>query len=352
MNHLRRGHWMAGYLAECEQVDASAPAHTPDVAESAMYRQALVVVENALAALRPRARDAYLAHGLHGEKQVDIAARLGVSLNTVERDIGTATRCIEDALHAWRHTSPRGAPPQAASRRRSLAALLGVFAVGVTGTAVWQHLQREALRFQTALTTPRARQLQRSLPDGSELTLDASSHLDIDYSAERRLTRLLEGAAFFAVQRDANRPFIVQVQGVQVTVLGTRFGVEIDGGNGVLVQVESGRVRVDAYGRTHELTAGQSLRAFDGETLLKDIARPAAWRQGEIEFDAVPLADALARVERYSATRLRATPAAGQLRISGTLRVADARDWLASLPQVLPVRTRTLPDGGVEVAVK
>jgi len=350
MNHLRRGHWMAGYIAECEQIDAGTPAQTPDVAESAMYRQALAVVEKTLTGLSPRMRDTYLSNGLHGEKQADIAARLGVSLNTVERDIAQATRCLEDALHAWRHTRTR--PAKAAGRRKSLAALLGVFAVGITGTAVWHHLQREALRFRTALATQRGRQLQRGLPDGSELTLDALSRVEVDYTAERRLVRLLDGAAFFKVQRDESRPFIVEARGVQVSVLGTRFGVEIDAGQGVLVQVESGRVRVDAGGQTDELTAGQSLRAFEGRLRREDIERPAAWRHGELQFHDMPLADALARVQRYSATRLSATPAAARLRISGELRVADAGDWLASLPRVLPVRLKTLVDGGLEVVAR
>ncbi|MEG0224659.1 MAG: sigma-70 family RNA polymerase sigma factor [Comamonas sp.] len=352
MNHLRRGHWMAGYLAECEQIDAGAPAQTPDVADSAMYRQALAVVEKTLAGLSPRMRDTYLANGLHGEKQADIAARLGVSLNTVERDIAQAARCIEDALHAWRNPRAPARAASSAGRRKSLAALLGVFAVGVSGTAAWHHLQREALRFQTALATVRGRQLQRGLPDGSELTLDASSRVEVDYTAERRLVRLLDGAAFFAVQRDTDRPFIVEARGVQVTVLGTRFGVDIDGGQGVLVQVESGRVRVDTGDQTDELTAGQSLRAFEGRLRRDAIERPAAWRHGELQFHDMPLADALARVQRYSTTRLSATPAAGRLRISGELRVADAGDWLASLPRVLPVRIKTLADGGVEVAAR
>lgn len=352
MNHLRRDRWMAGYLAECARADAAMPAQAPDVADGAMYRQALAVVEKALAGLAPRVRESYLACGLHGEKQADIAARLGVSLNTVERDIAQATRCIEDALHAWRHTRPAAARPKAGGRRKSLAALLGVFAVGVTGTALWRHLQGEARRFNAALATSRGQQLQRDLPDGSGLMLDAASRLEVDYSAAQRRIQLLDGAAFFAVQRDADRPFVVQARGVRVTVLGTRFGVEIDGRQGVLVQVESGRVRVDVDGRAHELGAGQSLRAVDGETLLSDVAYPAAWRQGEIAFDAVPLADALARVQRYAATTLRATPAVAGLRISGKLRVADAGDWLASLPRVLPVRLKTLADGGVEVAAR
>jgi ferric-dicitrate binding protein FerR (iron transport regulator) len=234
-------------------------------------------------------------------------------------------------------------------RRKSLAALLGIFAVGVTGTAAWQHLQREALRFQTTLATLRGRRLQRDLPDGSKVTLDAQSRLEVDYTAARRLTRLHEGAAFFAVQRDTARPFVVQALGVEVTVLGTRFGVEIDGGLGVVVQVESGLVRVDAHGQRAELSAGQGLRVFQERLVLTNVANPAAWRNGELDFDAVPLADVLARLERYSPAALRATPAAAGLPVGGTVRVADARGWLASLPSVLPVRVSRLPNGDIEV---
>jgi transmembrane sensor len=354
MNHLRRGNWLQGYLAECGAIDGAAPAQAPDVAESAMYRQAVARVEAALASLPARVRDTYLAHGLHGEKQVDFAERLGLSIDTVKRDIAQATRCIEDALHAWRHTPNAGRGDATIAgrtgRRRSLAALLGVFAVGVSGTAVWQHLQREALRFQTTIATLRGRLLQRSLPDGSEVTLDAQSRLEVDYTAALRLTRLREGAAFFSVQRDEARPFVVQALGVEVTVLGTRFGVEIDGGRGVVVQVESGRVQVDAEGRRAELGAGQSLRIVGGERVLTTVAHAAAWRQGELSFDAVPLAEVVQRMARYSQTELRVAPAAAHLPISGKVRVAEAQSWLASLPSVLPVRVDRQQDGSIVIA--
>lgn len=349
MNHLRRENWLQGYLAECGQIDGASPTQAVDVAESAMYRQAVGSVDAALARMPARVRETYLANGLHGEKQVDIATRLGVSVDTVKRDIAQATCSIEDALHAWRQTpkTPK-ALARTGGRRKSLGALLGVFAVGVGGAALWRHLQHEALRFQASLATLRGR-LQRSLPDGSQVTLDAQSRLDVDYTAERRMARLQAGAAFFVVQRDVDRPFVVQARGVRVTVLGTRFGVEIDGGEGVVVQVESGRVRVDAQGQTHELTSGQGLRVARDELVLTRVDSPASWRQGQLEFDAVPLSEALARVARYSPNTLRASPAAAALPISGTVRVAEARSWLRSLPSVLPVRLKALPDGGLEI---
>src|SRR6218665_830645 len=105
MNHLRRGSWMQAHLAECEHAHAVSPALAPDVADTAMYRQAVAAVESALERLPARVRDTYLAHGLDGEKQADIADRLGLSIDTVKRDIAQATRSIEAALHTWRQTT-------------------------------------------------------------------------------------------------------------------------------------------------------------------------------------------------------------------------------------------------------
>ena len=358
MSHLHRGSWMQRYLAECEQMEGALPAQTPDVAEGMMYRQAVARVEAALKDLPSRTREIYLAHGLHGEKQVDIALRMGVSIDTVKRDVAQATRCIEECLHVWRHTSQveakavnaQGGSSSRRSRRKSLTALLSVFTLSMTGTAVWRHLESEALRFKTTLATLRGKQLHQNLPDGSVLTLDAQSHIEVDFLADRRLTRLLAGAAFFEVRRDENRPFVVQARDVQVTVLGTRFGVEIDASESIVVQVESGRVRVDTLGQSHALTAGQSLRVQPEGTSLTRVLHPSSWRDGRLDFDTVPLAQVLARIQRYSAASLRATPSAASLPISGTVHVAQAQGWLKSLPGVLPVRINALADGSIEVA--
>lgn len=358
MSHLHRGSWMQRYLTECEQMEGALPAQTPDVAEGVMYRQAVARVEAALKDLPSRTREIYLAHGLHGEKQVDIALRMGVSIDTVKRDVAQATRCIEECLHVWRHTSQveakavnaQGGSSSRRSRRKSLTALLSVFTLSMTGTAVWRHLESEALRFKTTLATLRGKQLHQNLPDGSVLTLDAQSHIEVDFSADRRLTRLLAGAAFFEVRRDENRPFVVQARDVQVTVLGTRFGVEIDASESIVVQVESGRVRVDTLGQSHALTAGQSLRVQPEGTSLTRVLHPSSWRDGRLDFDTVPLAQVLARIQRYSAASLRATPSAASLPISGTVHVTQAQGWLKSLPGVLPVRINTLADGSIEVA--
>ena len=68
------------------------------------------------AALPERMQAALLAHRLHGERQADIAQRLQVSLNTVERDLMQADACLEAALLRWRGGVEAGL--QASSRKR------------------------------------------------------------------------------------------------------------------------------------------------------------------------------------------------------------------------------------------
>ncbi len=81
------------------------------------------------------------------------------------------------------------------------------------------------------------------LPDGSRMTLDTDSEVDIAFAPERRNLRLVKGRAFFDVAHDAQRPFAVVADGREVEALGTRFDVRMDPGQVRVVLVE-GRVSV------------------------------------------------------------------------------------------------------------
>ncbi|MBV7540563.1 sigma-70 family RNA polymerase sigma factor [Acidovorax sp. sic0104] len=337
LDRQRRAQWLQSHTRDSAATGAAA-GHAPDVADALMYRQALAAVEAALAALPGRTREAFVAHRVHGESQAAIAGRLGVSLNTIERDLGAASDRIETALRQWRG-EPRP-PAREGGRRRSLASLLAVGGLGVVGALGWRLWRDQALHWEGSYAAARGRSLTQPLPDGSGLILDAQSRIELAYDARRRSARLLEGAAFFAVQHDASRPFTVQAREVTVTVLGTRFGVEIEPGGSVLVQTESGLVRV-SRGDTvlaGALGAGQGLRVAPDGTPRAVPGTAAPWRHGRLHFDAVPLAEATERLARYARLELATDARAAQLRISGTVEIAEAADWLQALPAVLPLR--------------
>lgn len=330
-----------------------APAHAPDVADSLMYRQALAVLEQALASLPERTRQVFVAHRVQGDKQPAIAARLGVSLNTVERDLIQAGDCIADALQRWRGAAGTAAGGHKPGRRRSLGALLGVAGLGLSGPLAWQQWQawrHQHVQWQARWATPRGQQQRHRLPDGSVLQLDAQSVAQLQFFATRREVLLTQGAAFFEVAADAERPFAVQAAGVRVVVLGTRFGVELgtalDGSPQVMVQVESGRVRVEpAPGAAATLLLGGEGLRVDGATAtpLAPGDEAAPWRHGELVFTDVPLGQALARLGRYAPFALEASPEAARLPVNGRVRIARAQAWVQALPRAMPVRVLPLP---------
>ncbi|WP_454886915.1 RNA polymerase sigma factor [Sphingomonas oryzagri] len=60
-------------------------------------REELARIEAALAAIGDRARDVFRLHRIEGIAQRDIAARMGVSLSTVESDMRKAYRAVLEA---------------------------------------------------------------------------------------------------------------------------------------------------------------------------------------------------------------------------------------------------------------
>lgn len=99
------------------------------------------------------------------------------------------------------------------------------------------------------------------LPDGSEVVLNRYTRLsfDPDFGEESR-TVSLEGEAFFDVQPDEHRPFIILTENAKVQVLGTSFNVNAyDSLDAVEVIVETGVVSLQPVQGNDkvELTAGQ-----------------------------------------------------------------------------------------------
>jgi len=96
-----------------------------------------------------------------------------------------------------------------------------------------------------------------TLPDGSVATLNKHSVLTYPSSFKGKTRKVkLEGEAFFNVKANKEKPFIIDVNDVQVKVVGTSFNVKSN--NGVTeVIVETGIVQVTKDGQMIELQAGE-----------------------------------------------------------------------------------------------
>ena len=83
-----------------------------------------------------------------------------------------------------------------------------------------------------------------SLADGSEIALHGDAKLEIiSMNDQLREVSLTQGKAYFDIERDESRPFIIRTENASVRVLGTSFLVEADNSD-TEVCVESGLVEL------------------------------------------------------------------------------------------------------------
>ncbi|TDW99201.1 FecR family protein [Dinghuibacter silviterrae] len=127
---------------------------------------------------------------------------------------------------------------------------------------------------------------QLTLPDGSRVTVNASSRLAYAKSFKTRQVRLMTGEAFFEVTKDQNRPFTVETKGINTRVLGTSFNIRsYDRDTATVIALVTGKVSVD---ETTTLDPGDELTVNKSGNKLKtrfdDEKNITAWEQKAMYF--------------------------------------------------------------------
>jgi transmembrane sensor len=141
------------------------------------------------------------------------------------------------------------------------------------------------------------------LGEGSVVRLAPSSRLRV--LAGRGRSVMLEGRAFFAVQRMPQSPLIVRTPAGDARVLGTRFELAADSG-GLRLWVVEGRVALSTPREQTEVAAGQETSVKNGVVVRPAPAdtSPTAgrWVGTFLAFQATPLGDAAREIERVYRT--------------------------------------------------
>ena len=211
--------------------------------------------------------------------------------------------------------------------------------------------------YQTALGERRT----VTLADGSHITLDSASKVEVRYTSDARKIVLARGEARFDVAHDVQRPFSVQARDRVVIATGTAFDVDV-ATPAVRVTLIEGHVVVLQH-RTVDrsrtpppavaMQAGQQYIAVpDSPPQLADVSldHETAWESGRIVVDNEPLGEVVDRVDRYAAKPVTIGDAAvAQLRLSGVFVAGDTDTFLDSVTHYLPVEAVKEPDGSVRL---
>ncbi len=287
-------------------------------------------------------------------------------------------RCLGAFARARAVMVPLAAPRPATRSLPSRRALLwgggGAIAAGITGAATVAIHPPAARprRFESLLGEIR----HIPLDDGSRITLNTDSALSVEFSATRRLVRLLRGEAYFEVAKAHDRPFIVSGPFVQVRTVGTAYNVRLTDPHTMQVDLTSGRVALEnppsplmrslqgltggwpasddlspvfmeaGHRATITLSDASNKMLISIEAVADDaLARGLAWRDGQIAFENTSLAEAAAEFARYSPRRLViADPALAHSHISGLFATTDPAGFAKACALSLGAHVRNEDD--------
>ena len=137
-----------------------------------------------------------------------------------------------------------------------------------------------------------------NLPDGSEVTLNARSKIELEGDWREDRVVKLTGKARFEVEPGEEK-FVVISGGIKTTVLGTSFDVNNHSGV-VEVSCYTGKVEVSGSNTVMQLKAGERV-AGDANGLTKsnfNARESGKWIHGEFIFDNVRLDQVVYELER------------------------------------------------------
>ncbi|WCM54470.1 FecR family protein [Pseudomonas sp. WJP1] len=241
-------------------------------------------------------------------------------------------------------TLDRPANPQ---RRALLGRLAALLALAPASWAGWQLNERQG--WTADYHSPIGARRQLTLVDGSQVTLNTDTAIDVDFDPQQRLIRLRKGEILIQTAPDIQkpaRPLRVSTAQGRLQALGTRFSVREEDGISRLA-VFDGRVQIERHAQPKAapviLLAGQQTTFSDaaiGAITQADSAL-TAWTQGMLVADGMHLGDFARELARYRHGLVRCDPAVSRLRISGAFPLDDTRRALSMLASTYPVQVTT-----------
>lgn len=277
--------------------------------------------------------------------------RLGFS----EREDEDAERGSDDTerrsrrARRGRRRAARRTSPALSGRGVAVAAAIAVVIVSLWAFWDGSLLDRGASGMRT-ITTEVGERAQVRLGDGTQVTLNVESTLMIppEFGDHRREVTL-QGQAYFEVEPDEERPFLVHADGSVAKALGTKFGVGAYPGDGTMrVVVAEGKVAVRSAREKPEesvtLTEKQmaSLSESGGMTTVRqdvDLTPHLAWTDGQLVFRNASFKEVTRRLRSWYGLRVALDGSPGAVdRLNATFTDEPISEVLTIIAETLNLR--------------
>ena len=155
-----------------------------------------------------------------------------------------------------------------------------------------------------SITTPRGRQQQVILPDGTKIWLNAVSSIRYpkSFSGSERIVEL-DGECYFEVVHNPAMPFHVRLtNGVDIEVIGTNFTVYAYSAESMKATLLEGRIKVQSKNDSATLQPGQQVSIEKSGKLAvrqADIQQALAWKNGILQFHGADVPSVMRQIERW-----------------------------------------------------
>lgn len=206
-------------------------------------------------------------------------------------------------------------------------------------TAVYQQLVSMSTY---AVTVPKGKMIVVNLPDDSQAWVRSGSTISYNrfFMGDQRTVRL-NGEAYFQVEKNPDKPFVVQSGDWETSVLGTSFNVKALVELGVYeVMVRTGKVRVaDSDHVLATLLPGERVSEYDGSVVVDqvNVSQYLQWRAGTLVFDNSSMEEIAWYLENRFDVRIElANDGLEKFPFSGNFSGLALRDILSILQEVHP----------------
>lgn len=234
--------------------------------------------------------------------------------------------------------------------RSAAAILLLVGGLWLTQT-LWMASTDDTTAYREVVTEEGERS-RIQLADGSSVMLNVDSKLRLAnaFGQQKRIVRLT-GEAYFEIETDPNRPFIVKTGTAAVEVHGTAFNVRgYPEEKQVQVAVTEGDVSVrpsssNGTQKGVELRSGMVGRLTEQDTTVvteaTDVTTHIGWTEGRLVFENTPLPKVVVRLERWYGMDVTIQDASlDSLRLTADLKSQAARNVLDVIAASLGIQYR------------
>ncbi|PZP46241.1 MAG: hypothetical protein DI598_12400 [Pseudopedobacter saltans] len=191
------------------------------------------------------------------------------------------------------------------------------------------------------VTTPRGGQYRVILEDGTKVWINAASEFRFPVSfVQDKREVFLKGEAYFEVAKNAEKPFIVHVNGSSIKVLGTHFNVmAYEEEKKIRTTLAEGSIMLNHEGKDSVvLRPGFQADIVSSSENIKvakaDLAETLAWTKGLFLFKSTDINSIMRQVSRWYDLQVVSEGDLSDVKFSGSLKrqenIADLLDILAT----------------------